>query len=392
MDDSGRDLPLQHLILHQFDPEEHVAGGVHGFITDLVRFAPDGHAFRVVGVDAGGERRRAVWQQSQIGGKPILFLPVARLSAGRGERRIPHSLRLTAGFLARRPRAGAAFVHAHRAETAMALSLAYPTSPLINFVHTDSHEALRHRTEIFWRFAPPGLLVALESAATRRSARTWVFSEAAAERLGRVSPGVRTGRNWYDSDVFSPPDRRDRRPLTVGWIGRMEPSKNPLKAVNVFRELAAMDVDFEAWFAGSGTLEAAVEAQVGGYGLDDRVSMHGTVSTLRLAALLRDTDVLLVTSLWEGQPRAVLEALGSGVAVVSTPVGDMAAIVREGVSGFVAEDGTESALTQLIIRATRLRDRGAIAETVAPFRAREVIGSMFAELEALAQAPRARAG
>jgi glycosyltransferase involved in cell wall biosynthesis len=379
-----RPVSFEHLVVHQFDPAEEIAGGVHGFIGDFIRFAPEGHHFRVVGVDGTGRWRRWRWQDAEIGGRAVSFLPLAHFSAGRQQRLVPHTLRLAAGLLARRPAARRAFVHAHRAETGAMLALMYPRSPLIQFVHTDSAEGLRHRTETFWRFLP-GTHLEIERFAARRAARTWVLNATAAGRLSAASPNVRAARNWYDDSLFYPASASEPRPMRVGWLGRMEPPKDPVKAVDTLGELARAGVPFDAWFAGSGTLERQVERRIAEHHIEGSVTLCGTLAPPDLAEQLRRTDVLLVSSLWEGQPRAVLEALGCGVPVVSTPVGDVPDILVEGRSGYIANDATSAALAELVIRAAELRDRPAIAATIGSYRATEVVGGYFTELEALAE-------
>jgi len=378
---------FEQLIVHQFDPAEQIAGGIHGFIADFVRLAPPEHHIRLVGVDASGGRRLGVWVDAAIGGRPLSFLPVARLSAGRQRRRIPHTLRLLAGLVVHRPRPEGAIVHAHRSETALLLTLLYPRSQVVQFVHTDSEEALRHRTETFWRFLPRVHLW-LEALAVKRSARTWVFNATAAERLAKLSPNVRAASNWFDGELFRPAADHDDRPLTVGWIGRLETPKDPLKAADVFGELARAGVPFAGWFAGSGTLEAAVAERVAALGVEGSVTLLGTLGPSELAERLRRTDVLIVTSLWEGQPRAVLEALGSGVPVVSNAVGDVPRIVVEGESGFIARSGSAAELAELTVRAGRLRDREAVAATVGGYRAVDAVSAFFAELQQLSRPTR----
>jgi glycosyltransferase involved in cell wall biosynthesis len=244
---------------------------------------------------------------------------------------------------------------------------------------------MRHRTESFWRYLPRTHLFA-ESLAVRRAAAAWVYNAEAARRLVASAPGVRAGQNWYDDAVFRPRGGVRRDELTVGWIGRFEPSKDPLRAVSVLAELARRGVRFRGWLAGSGTLGDAVRRDVDAHGLVQQVSLHGTLAPSGVAQLLDETDVLLVTSLWEGQPRAVLEALGAGVPVVSTAVGDVPELVQEGVSGFIGRSGTAGELAELVVEAAELSDRDGIAASVASHRASQVIGGLFAELERLWQA------
>lgn len=368
---------LEHLIVHQFDPREHIPGGVHGFIVDLVRLAPAGHRFRIAGVDAVGGRRLGEWTTETIDGREVAFLPLARLSAATS-RRFPHSARLVAGLVTRHAWGKPTFVHAHRAETGLALSLRFPRIPLVQFLHTDAAELLRHRTESLWRLLPRTQL-AVESLAVRRAAAVWVFSAEAARRLH-----ARAGRNWYDDAIFRPRPRAAGGALTVGWIGRLEPSKDPLCAVATLGELARSGVDVRGWFAGSGTLEPALRRELAAHSLADRVELRGTLRPDELAAALAETDVLLVSSLWEGQPRAVLEALACGVPVVSRRVGDVPALVGDGVSGFIANDGSPQELAGLVVRAAPLRGGDAVTAAVREHRATRVVGQLFEELERLA--------
>lgn len=376
---------LEHLIVHQFDPREHIPGGVHGFIVDLVRLAPPDHRFRIAGVDAVGGRRLGEWTAEAIDGREIAFLPVARLSAATS-RRFPHSARLVAGLVPRRGWGRPTFVHAHRAETGLALSLRFPQIPLVQFLHTDAAELLRHRTESLWRLLPRTQL-AVESLAVRRAAAAWVFSAEAARRLH-----ARAGRNWYDDAIFRPRPRTPGGPLTVGWIGRLEPSKDPLCAAAALGALARSGVDVRGWFAGSGTLEPALHRELAARSLAGRVEVRGTLRPDELATALQETDVLLVSSLWEGQPRAVLEALACGVPVVSRRVGDVPTLVGDGVSGFIADDGSPGELAELVLRAAPLRGGAAIPDAVADHRASRVVGELFEELEQLAATAARAAG
>jgi glycosyltransferase involved in cell wall biosynthesis len=84
-----------------------------------------------------------------------------------------------------------------------------------------------------------------------------------------------------------------------------------------------------------------------------------------LARAYHDVDVCLVTSRQEGGPKAALEAMATGVPLVTTRVGQAAELVREGENGFVADVDDVDALVAAVERVhadadlrTRLRTAG----------------------------------
>jgi glycosyltransferase involved in cell wall biosynthesis len=60
------------------------------------------------------------------------------------------------------------------------------------------------------------------------------------------------------------------------------------------------------------------------------------------------SDVVVLTSDNEGTPVSLIEAQAAGTPVVSTRVGGVATVVRDGVTGFVVEKGDESAFVQAV--------------------------------------------
>ena len=84
-------------------------------------------------------------------------------------------------------------------------------------------------------------------------------------------------------------------------------------------------------------------------GLDaGRASWLGWLDPDGVAAALIDADVVVLPSLSEGLPVALLEALGYGKAVVATRVGGIPEIVTDGVDGVLVPPGDADALTDAI--------------------------------------------
>jgi glycosyltransferase involved in cell wall biosynthesis len=112
---------------------------------------------------------------------------------------------------------------------------------------------------------------------------------------------------------------------------------------------------------GGGPLEGAVRAEVERLGVGERVIVHEWLDDAR--ALLGGADVLALSSVWEGQPTVVLEAMASGVAVVATASPGTSDTVVDQVSGLLATPRDPFSLARALERACdpRLRVRLAAA-------------------------------
>ena len=148
---------------------------------------------------------------------------------------------------------------------------------------------------------------------------------------------IRTG---IDVERFRPRGRRDAvvaefgldpaRPV-VGWIGRLEKQKAPLDLVAAIERVAARRPDAQFAVAGEGRLDGAVRARLEGAGLSGRVRLLPWQSDP--ARTYEGFDIMAMTSLWEGLPLTLLEAMASGAVPASTDVDGCTEVVEDGVSG-----------------------------------------------------------
>ena len=81
--------------------------------------------------------------------------------------------------------------------------------------------------------------------------------------------------------------------------------------------------------AGSGPEAAALAALARELGITDRVRFTGRLDRDQMAALYRDADLMLNASRVDNMPNAILEALASGLPVVTTDAGGIPFIVRQ---------------------------------------------------------------
>ncbi|MEO6423358.1 MAG: glycosyltransferase family 4 protein [Candidatus Nitrotoga sp.] len=100
-----------------------------------------------------------------------------------------------------------------------------------------------------------------------------------------------------------------------------------LKAFHILRKTIP---DARLTIAGSGPERAKLEEMAKELGVTDAVVFAGQIDNEHMPMLYRDADIALNPSLADNMPISVLEALASGVPVVSTNVGGLPFLVEDG--------------------------------------------------------------
>ena len=107
----------------------------------------------------------------------------------------------------------------------------------------------------------------------------------------------------------------DTAPL-IGTVARLDPQKSPLDLV---RAISLLDrPDLHVVWVGDGGLRVKTQRLIARKGLTDRFHLLG--ERRDVAALLPAFDVFALSSLYEGLPCALIEAMTCGIPVVATAV------------------------------------------------------------------------
>src|SRR5262249_11996833 len=126
--------------------------------------------------------------------------------------------------------------------------------------------------------------------------------------------------------------------------------KNPLQAIRILSEIGQLN--WEGLIMGEGPLESEMIREIKARSLGDRLKMTGWLSTQDVIKNMLESDILLMPSLSEGLPMVGLQALASGLALVTSRAGGLVDLVEEGKNGFLHESGDQAgfaaSLTRLI--------------------------------------------
>ena len=264
---------------------------------------------------------------------------LARLMSRASSLRIPHD----------------AIIHTHKPDDAIPFLLSSRASPKVVTLHgSHARNVLQNWGQLIG--SAYGLA---ERYSLRRSDRVISVSMANKELYSGKYPWLREKLVFVpqgvDTGVFTPVDMATARssfglpqeePIVL-FAGRFEKEKRLGLLIDAFRELSAMKPKARLLLVGKGREEEAIRSLAARKGVPN-VTFRGPVSRKEMPLLLNCADVFALMSLHEGLPLAVLEALSCGVPVVSTPVGDLSLLVREGITGRLVSDLNPKAIATLM--------------------------------------------
>jgi glycosyltransferase involved in cell wall biosynthesis len=155
--------------------------------------------------------------------------------------------------------------------------------------------------------------------------------------------------NGVETDRFRPIERSANPKVKLLFIGRLIPRKGFQRVVQALpkaRELTKKP--FEVEVVGTGVARTDLDKLAENLGVIDLISYTGLVPYDQLEKSYQYADVFVLTSLSEGMPSVILEAMGCGLPVVASDVGGNNEIVREGENGFLIQgDDTETLAQRL---------------------------------------------
>ena len=150
-----------------------------------------------------------------------------------------------------------------------------------------------------------------------------------------------------------PEARESAGPIVFGFVGRFVPVKNLPLLVEAFAAVHREAPDTRLLLIGDGECRDRIAAQISAQGLQSAVEFSGWREDLW--NVYRDIDVLVLTSLNEGTPVAVIEAMAAALPVIVTDVGGVPDLV-DGSTGILVPSGSVGQLTTAMLRLARSLD------------------------------------
>ncbi len=154
-----------------------------------------------------------------------------------------------------------------------------------------------------------------------------------------------------DLDKFRPSDQRKDDEIKILAIGRLIQRKGfdcLIKSIPYV--LKNTRKKFRVEIIGDGPLRLELSNLAERLNVSDKVVFSGTVPYDRLPEKYRQSDIFVLTSYAEGMPLVVLEAIASGLPIVSTNVQGIDELVKDGVNGYLFEPSDSLTLSDYLVK------------------------------------------
>ncbi|WP_074471260.1 glycosyltransferase [Thiohalorhabdus denitrificans] len=144
------------------------------------------------------------------------------------------------------------------------------------------------------------------------------------------------------SQVYDP-----EQVFRIGFVGRLEPVKNPLALVDAVARVMEWGVVAELWIIGDGSQREEVEHRIEQRGLTGSVCLWGYREDP--VEYVCQCHLYVQPSLSEGFGIALVEAMACGVPVLATAVGGAPEIITHGETGWLIDDSDAGPLAEALM-------------------------------------------
>ncbi len=160
------------------------------------------------------------------------------------------------------------------------------------------------------------------------------------------------GHFYIDCHSFTIKNELDHRDNLVAYVGQFMEVKGTMNFARAIPSVLNSSTA-KIMIMGAGQQKPEVEQEIRKAGLQDneRVILQDWVSHDKLPEYLNNIKLLVIPSYIEVGPLIVFEAMACGTIVLSTPVGVIPGIIRDGITGFLMEDNSPECIARNIVRA-----------------------------------------
>ena len=393
------------IVLHPIDPYGSKIGGTGTFINSFIQFSPPHFTVKFIGVSSDLFCRPANrWHMLKVGTKEFKFFPLFYEKNQNIKKIIPLSLRYSMILRQKIGLLHEGVLFLNRIEPALVLRNG--ASTIVAVTHTDIESSLLSKnSEAMWRYFP-SFYFYCEKLAFDKCDEIFSVSKKTVEfyqqKYKERKKDFTFLTNPVNNEVFYPPEKfKSREPENAPylpkelfhfkyWIlfaGRLQAVKDPFL---LFKSFVALPSEFRKKTAlilvGDGDLKSDLEAYISKTGFTEQVFFLGVLPQEQLVFLYQFSNLLILTSHFEGMPMCLLEALACGTPAVSTSVGEVKKIIKSGITGEVVENYKPSSISHAmfqVISNPKIYNRENCISIASYFSPEKVLTPLYNSIESL---------
>lgn len=176
------------------------------------------------------------------------------------------------------------------------------------------------------------------------------------KQIHDIPPGI-------DHTLFRKVDNSIRQKYSIQYdekllifVGRLVPLKNMSFLIKSFYELIKTRNKVKLMIVGEGPLEEESRRLSDSLGLKNKIIFAGRVSNRELPGYYSASDAFVLSSMYENFPNSMIEAMSCELPVVATNVGGIPLLVKDGINGFLSENGNTQQFNKNIIELLENKD------------------------------------
>ena len=151
--------------------------------------------------------------------------------------------------------------------------------------------------------------------------------------------------------VRLPAPARDRREKEIVAMGRLTAQKNYDLLIRGFARFHEQFPEYRLRIFGEGELEGRIKQLIGTLRMNGSVILEGHDPDVH--ERIRDAEMFVLSSDWEGLSNALLECMAMGIASISTRCGGSVDVIRDGENGLLVDIGDEEGLARAMCTLAR---------------------------------------
>ncbi|MDX3774076.1 glycosyltransferase [Chromatiaceae bacterium AAb-1] len=343
--------------VHTIDPLGNKVGGIETHIRQVIKYCPEEMRLILIGVDDSGKLPLGQLQSITLYGRPVLFMPIMHSDTSQANSAAKSlfqsvTLRFFLSFLrysGKIRKLAAEMPYSfdiQRYEFAWLCRLFGFRYVLTTHGDADPNQPMDSLLRRYWfahRFN--------EKHAVRGARHIYSVNQQQTARIQKDYPQAAAKTEFMtvsvDDQLFqASPYLQSAGPLKIAFVGRLDTFKRPGMMFRVIAELAARtgnQVEFHYVGAADPTVFPEFTA------IAALTTRHGFKTSAQVAVLWQEFHMGIVTSVFEGMPVYVLEALCAGRPVCSVHLPQLKLVIEDGVSGILLEQNNDSeALVQAL--------------------------------------------